>query len=267
MADHHEDPQRHLSAAVDAIAAERDKCRAEQAALQRFRRRIRNLSADATPNAAPAVGTTGAGRAVGVPATKVQTSSRGPDRLQRQIRAAYEETVMATDAAAELEQVPAEHMAAELGPDVSTAVFASSHPPPNLLATLDQTTTDAIDGRERVVLKIDQEDAALRSSTAELESIAETVDEYESAYPALSFRELVTAYRRLGELRADCAALAKRRQSTFHSKFVGECTRLEWAEYLYQDCAVTHPVLACCLETMEWIDEFRSTLGHDIATA
>jgi hypothetical protein len=266
MADHHDDPQRHLSAAADAIAAERSKCRAEQAALQRFRTRIRNLSADATPSAATAVGEGGAGHAGGMPAMQARADTSGADRLQRQIRAAYEETVMATEAAAELEQVPAEHMAAELGPDVSTAVFASSHPPPNLLETLDRTTADALDGRKRVVLKIDEEDAAVRSATEELESIVETIDRYESAYPVLSFRDLVTAYRRLGELRSECAALAERRQSTFHSKFVGTCTRLEWAEYLYQDCTVAHPILVSYLETIEWIDEFRSTLSHHIAT-
>lgn len=265
MADHDRDPRRHLSAAAEAIASERRKCQAEKAALRRFQSRIRDLSDDTTPEISVHA-THGMGRPAGMTTTRTGTVTQRVDRVQRRIRTAYRETVMATDAATELEEKPAEHMAAELGPDISTAVFVSSDPPPNLLTMIEQTTTTLIDSRDKVIRKLDDERAVVDTMGAEVASISEEVDSYDSAYPALSFQELTTYYRRLGELREECTAIADRRQSEFHSKFAGQYTRFEWAEYLYTECQAKHPILAMITELVEWIDELRKTLSRDIAT-
>jgi hypothetical protein len=266
MADHDRDPRRHLSAAVEAIASERRKCKAEKAALRRFRSRIRDLSDDATPDMGVHATSHGTGRHTGTAMTSAGTGASGNSTRQRRIRTAYRETVMSTDAATELEEAPAEHMAAELGPDISMAVFVSSDPPPNLLTMIDRSATNLIDARDKVVRKLDDERSLVDTMGEEVASITEEVDSYESAFPVLSFEELTTSHRRLGELKDDCTSIAERRQSEFHSKFVGRYTRFEWAEYLYADCPVTHPILAAITELIQRIDELRRTLRRKIAT-
>lgn len=266
MADHDRDPQRHLSTAAGAIASERRKCQAEKTALRQFRSRIRDLADDTTPDMSVHATTHGAGRPAGMTTARTGTATQRVDRVQRRIRTAYRETVMSTDAATELEGVPAEHMAAELGPDISTAVYVSSDPPPNLLTMIDHATMNLIDARDKVVRKLDDERSIVDTMGEQVARIAEEVDSIESAYPALSFHELTTSHRRLGELRDECTTIADRRQSEFHSKFVGQYTRFEWAEYLYSDCPVTHPILAALAELIEVIDELRKTLSRDIAT-
>jgi len=173
---------------------------------------------------------------------------------------------METHAATELEEVPSEHMAAELGPDIATAVYVSSDPPPHLLTMIEQATRNLINARDNVIRKLDDERSIVEATGNEVTSIIEEVNSYECAYPALSFHELTTFHRRLGELRDQCTAIAERRQSEFHSKFAAEYTRFEWAEYLYAECQANHPILAAITEVIEQIDELRKILSHDIAT-
>jgi hypothetical protein len=266
MADHDRDPQRHLSAAAEAIESERRKCQAETTALQQFRSRIRDLSDDATPDMSVHAGHQGARRTTGMATTKTGTATQRVGSIQRRIRTAYKETVMETEAAAELEELPSEHMAAELGPDISTAVYISSAPPPNLLTMIDQATANLITSRKKVIRKLDDERSVVDDMGGEVTSIIEEVTSCESAYPALSFHELTAYYRRLGELKDHCIALTERRQSEFHSKFAGQYSRFELAEYLYAECQANHPILAAITEVIEWIDQLRDTLSRDIAT-
>jgi hypothetical protein len=266
MPDNDRDPQRHLSAAAEAIASERRKCEAEKTALERFRSQMRDLSDDATADMSVHATTRGTGRPTGMTTTRTGGPTQQPDSVQRRIRTAYKETVMATEAAAELEEVPAEHMAAELGPDISTAVYVSSDPPPNLLTMIDQATTNLINARDKVIRKLDEERSIVDSMGEKIARISAEVDSCASAYPALSFHELTTYHCRLGELRDDCTELAERRQSEFHSKFAGQYSRFEWAEYLYNECQASHPILAAITELIEWIDELRNTLSRAIAT-
>jgi hypothetical protein len=198
--------------------------------------------------------------------TTTGTATQRVGRLQRRIRTAYKETVMETEAAAELEELPAGHMAAELGPDISTAVYVSSAPPPNLLTMIAQATANLISARKKVIQKLDDESSIVDEMGEEVTSIIDEVNSCESAYPALSFHELTTHHQRLGKLKDQCIALAERRQSEFHSKFAGEYSRFEWAEYLYAKCRANHPILAAITEVIEWIDQLRETLSRDIAT-
>jgi hypothetical protein len=173
---------------------------------------------------------------------------------------------METDGATELEEVPSEHMAAELGPDISTAVYVSPAPPPHLLTMIDMATTNPISARDNVIRRLDDERSMVNAIGDEVARILDEVKSFECAYPVFTFHELTTYHHRFGELRAQCTALAERRQSAFHSNIAGQNSYFEWTEYLYAECQATHPILAAITEVTEGIDELRKTLSRDIAT-
>lgn len=265
MADNRWDIQDYPSVHLEAIATERREWQADKAAWQEFRKRIRNLAK--APEGVIPIANRGqaihADAGMGTMATNVDHI----DRLQRRIRTAYTETVMATPAADEMERVPAEHMAAELGPDITNAVLISANPPSNLLAMIRRASTCALRSRDRVIEKLDDEESNVESLTEDLLSVRDEVGTYDSIYPAISFKGLVVYHQRLGELRQECASIARRRQEEFHTTFPGDYTRFEWSEYLYRDCEVAHPVLAAVAETVAEIDEFRHRLRLEVVNA
>ncbi len=266
MANHNRDPQTHLSAAAEVIASERHKCQAEQTALRRFRSRIRDLADDTNTHTDVDATSYGTGQATGRLMTRTNPGTHHTNTVQREIRTAYKQTVMSTAAATELNETPVEHMAAEFSPDISTAVYVSSDPPPNLLTAIGQSTTNMITARGELMQKLDDEAAVVKPMSSEVARIIEEVDSCESVCHESSFHELINHHCRLGELRDECAKVADRRQSDFHSTYDGQYTRFEWAEYLYDECRANHPVLAAVTELIEWIDELRKTLSQEITT-
>lgn len=265
VADSHRDSNDYIAAATAAITAECREWRAEKAAWQEFRTRIRQIPK--APEPAVPMGNQGTAIHDGAGTQTMGASVNHVEQLQRRIRTAYGETVLSTVAADKMGEDPAEHMAAELGPDISNAVFVSADPPSSLLSMLDRTATNRIRTRERIVEKLYEERSNVESFGEELEGVREEVAIYESIYPDVSFDGLIVYHGRLGELRSKCAEIAERRQREFHSTIPSDYSRYEWNAYVFRDCDSTHPVLLAVAETIARIDDFRESLASDVAAS
>lgn len=194
----------------------------------------------------------------------------GPDRSSRQlplsrsesatlrtVREAYAETVMdvAHYELAYNESLP-DHMAGELGEEVAAAVTGGSDLHLPLKRSLISTTNEAIRTRKRVLALIDDEAARLDDAEETVMGLVRRIDSIlDQPIDRMEFNSLRLTRRRLLELREECDELVDERQAFLERQrreLPDPMTGL--AEYLYQRCETTFPLLAVYARLADVID-------------
>jgi hypothetical protein len=231
----------YIREARDAVATERDRTHVEMEALDRFRRQVARLEASQATRNAPQP--TGAGLAL------AQTAPDPPDGGLREVREAYERTVMGVPHFEEDYGEPfATHLSAEFGEEIARAVVAGEQFTPQLKQVLLERADEERAKRENL----------LRALTSEAENLDEFGDalssvddrrESAAAEPLYqrSFPDLFRAWHRIDDLEGECEDLLTERQQSIHQDRVTptlDRSRKSFHAYLYGDLDVDYPVLA-----------------------
>lgn len=244
----------HLREARAAVSEERSRTAAEHDAFAAFTRRIAALDAKAT-SAQP---TTSAG-----PVATMTAETRPPDHSLQRVAEAYRETVMAVPHYDEdYDESLSTNMAAEFGEEVAAAVVGGSRFTPQLKRALVEASHDAKDRRRELLTGLDREAEDLDEAGetfADVDATLESMDD--RPLSERSFDDLVSVWRRLGDLEDRCTRCVDRRQERIHEWSMGG-PRIADAptlhEYLYQPLAVTYPILAEGTALVERIHTARS---------
>ncbi|ELY48672.1 hypothetical protein DV706_05150 [Natronorubrum bangense] len=218
----------------------------ERRAFDRFRRRVRRL--EATPLEPPrrSVGSQPAGQVL--QQASLSAASRRPDPTRdalATVRTAYRETVMAVphydDVYGESRQ---EHMAGELGLEVTTAVTQGTWNL-ELKRWLLESIDHALTVRTQLLQAIDDDADAIETFEREVTAFLSTLESLLAQPLArLEFNALRLTRDRILSLQTDCDDLVERRQAQISRR-----RRLTIAEvgffeqYCYRDCDGTYPIL------------------------
>lgn len=237
----------HLGDALDRLDNEQGVLAAEVDAFRDFRRRLRAMDADAA-----AATTTTAAAADDQSGSTAASAGLAVDRAagsppENPIRAAYEETVMATPHYDdEYGDAYAESVTAEFGPALAAALSA----PRRLTEPVKQQAVaaagDARTRRERLRSALDGERDAVTEARTALDAVAaELVAVRSRPFYACDPDELDRLAADLDDLDARCGSLARRRQTGDLEPPAASLSASDAAlpEYLYQSLPVTHPVL------------------------
>jgi len=214
-----------IDSALDRVETERTELDMEREALRRFADRVREID-PSRPKAVPA----------GVPS--LSSGVRSTDAME-QVRAAYRETVMAVPHYEEAYDEPlATNLAAELGPDLTTAVCSDRDVSvtPQFRAAVAGAAEEAASRRGTFLGTLDTERESLRHARRSLDELGCAVrvlvdgDEATlSAAEVLDRLEGVTTKRQ---------RLLHGRTLPSHIEAHGLCS------YLYGEMQWTYPVLA-----------------------
>lgn len=235
-----------LDEARSALAAERERARAELEAFEAFLARVRSLDAK-RPRSDGGVPLPGQGSP--------------PDELEP-VRQAYRETVMAVSHHdAEFDETLREGMAAELSPEVAAAVTTGGRLTPGLWNALVSHAVAARDRRERILSDLaDERDAVERASEtiAPAVATAEAIDTHDE--PTAS--EVIADADRVAYHERQVEALIADRQRTIHET---EHERGTWYEYIYGELSTPHPVLSAGTTTLSRLETARDRLAAALA--
>lgn len=186
------------------------------------------------------------------------------------VRDAYSETVMSVShfELAYDESLP-EHMAGELGEEVTAAVVGSQSLHPPLKRSLITTTNEAIRTRKRVLALIDGEEERLDEAERTVVDAIERIDSIlDQPIDRMEFNSLRLTRERLLDLRAECDELVDERQDFLEQQrreLPDPMTGL--AEYLYQHCETTFPLLAVYARLADVIDRSIERAERRLAEA
>jgi membrane protein implicated in regulation of membrane protease activity len=238
----------HLRRAHGECERERDRLLAERRAFERFARRV---------DAVEAVEPTGV--EVGGATATMRSASEG-DGLSTVV-SAYRETVMGVDHfESDYDEALRENMAAELGPDVATAVLDGRVLHPQLKVAIVRKCREAHGHRTGVLQNVDDETAELGAAGEELRRVQSSVERLDRD-PLLekSFEELREEYETLGDLATDCEAVVEDRQSTVTGRdpSPGADEGHDFHAYLYEPLDVSYPVLAAGVSTLTTVRSAR----------
>lgn len=223
-----------IETAQEELATERAQVAAERDAFERFAERVAAL--DFTQPVDPPR-----------PGVRFLDQSAVPEKTSSaQVKAAYQETVMAVD---HYEAVYSESLATnvrgELGPDIAAGLCdeAPLSPPfkTGLLATVEQAHHE----RETFLDRLATEAASLETARTDLHAIASTASEIAVSLPEIS--EDDNARSDVADLTEQCESVIGARQQCIHDSSVSD--RLDGhdlCEYLYAAAAGnwTYPVLS-----------------------
>jgi len=238
----------HLRRAREECEHERDRLLAERRAFERFARRVESVEA-----VEPIGSNVGGGTATMSPAYD-------GDRLSA-VASAYRETVMRVDHyASDYGEPLRENMAAELGPDVTTAVLDGQVLHPQLKVAILRKCREAHDHRKSVLRDVDDETADLEAAREELSRVESSVERLDDT-PLLekSFEDLRRDYETLGGLAADCEAVVDDRRATVADRDPSPDPDdgHEFHAYLYAPLDVSYPVLDAALSTLTAVRSAR----------
>jgi hypothetical protein len=224
--------------AREECGEEQSRLQAERSALERFESQIRGLSAASVGQSTPSRGG----------ATLAQSNVETRSQLQA-VQNAYRDTVMAVPHYQEdYGESLTEHMTAEFGEDVTTAVVEGSTLTPQVKRALVSKASESRKERAAFARTLAAESESVTTVGEELSAIDSRVERIESNRRLQqSFRELAEQWEELDDLEADCEAALTRRQETVQRG----ATSPNWREggydlcaYLYESLPVTYPVLA-----------------------
>ncbi|WP_255196332.1 DUF7260 family protein [Halorarius litoreus] len=215
----------YLSDARTASHEEHSRVQAETDALKAFVERVRSLAPDSP-----------ASRGAG-PTTTIST---GSSTGTQQIRAAYEETLMAVDHYDEDYGEPlAQNMQSELGPDVTNAVVSGSPLSPGLQQAVVAAAETCITQREAFSEELATEMDALANASAPLQSIERALTKVQSEPRIDGFDELADRWERLDRMEHACTEVVNDRRASLADR-----DAFDLAEYLYSSTGTPFPVLA-----------------------
>lgn len=239
----------YFSRGREECAAERDRLVAERNAFEDFVDRVTDLEPW------PVRMTDGAGRDAPMPADP------GPADDLAAVREAYRETVMDVDHyGAEYDEPLAQHMAAELGADVATAVTGDGRLTAGLQRAVVSSASEAFKRRVAVGDTLEAELSALEDLESDLEAVLEGLaDRDDVPLTERSASELLALHEELEDLLAECRELLERRQAQLPERAIGgRSTDVEeFSDYLYGGLDVSFPALTGVLEAIETLRAAR----------
>jgi len=257
-----------LAAARRAVAAERCECVTECKVFRHFRAAV--VRADTgggvgPTTAVPAVDVArGATATRGLPGTGAATREATETSLVR----TYRQRVMADGT--QTDESVAEHVSAELGPDLAAVVCTGSLTPQHRQALLDRVDL-ALDARASFVAVLDREDASLEAVEtacqrvrAELRRARAWETAPTSAGFDATFDAALAAWDRLDDLAAVLDAAADDRQATLASHRRSLTTvDADVTEYLYEG----RPGLAAIASVGRDLDTGRRAVTRTVGRA
>lgn len=226
-----------IERALDSIGRERRSVRDECEAFDRFRERVRPLSIESRT-------------AGGDPATPAA------------VLESYRETVMATgDYGCIYDESLEEHLSKELGERIAERLRTAGALDGRLKRDLLSAAVQARERRERLLRRLEAEEASVTAAADELTAIRERVAEIP---PCSTLRQpldrVIDGWRTLDRLAARCEAVAaERQQYVFEDRSTGSAGAFVLDEYLYGGLETTHPVLSEVATTAAEIREKRTT--------
>ncbi|WP_331235870.1 DUF7260 family protein [Natronorarus salvus] len=238
----------YIPVARETCAEERRRTRTERDAFAGFAGRIAAIE-----EVSPTPGQAGGGTLL--------AQSAPDDSSLREVRRAYQETVMGVDHfAEEYDESLSEHMAAEFDESLAVAVCGGASFSPQMRRALVQQGNEARDRRSLLLRALDRELDSLSAADETLTEVEESLSEIESR-PEItrSFEWLTASWDRLRELRSECDRLVERRQEEIHEEAIarGPRGRSSLHDYLYQSLPVSHPVLADAAATLDRLDRIE----------
>lgn len=238
----------HVRRAHEECERERDRLLTERRAFERFARRV---------EAVEAVEPTGSKVGGG---TATMSSAYDGDSLSSVV-SAYRETVMGVDHfESDYDEAIRENMAAELGPDVATAVLDGQVLHPQLKVAIVSKCREAHDHRTGVLRNIDDETAELGAAGEELRRVESSVERLDRD-PLLekSFENLRGEYGTLSTLATDCEAVVEDRQSTVAGRdpSAEPDEGHDFHAYLYEPLDVSYPVLSAAVSALTTVRSAR----------
>jgi hypothetical protein len=237
---------RYIAEAHSLLDRERERTAAERDAFAAFEREVSGIE---TTQSVPTAGT-----AVAVTA--------GPtDHQLDQVRNAYRETVMAVPHyETEYDEPIQANMSAELGQEVTAAVFDGSRFTHQLKHGLLSQATEACRRRRKLLETLDRETRRLTDASEDLRDIETTLDaETPDSIEDCTFTDLSERWDGLGDAEDRCRDLLED-YATPHTSTPED--QPEFREYVYQSMPTEYPVLSDGTRLLDRITDSRHRLLH-----
>jgi hypothetical protein len=243
-----------IEAARRAVDAESADIEAERDAFAAFESRVADL-----PTVAAAT----------VPSTSLATGRRPELEPFERVRTAYAETVMAVPHyEGTYGDTAAESIAAELGPDVATALRARRVLTADLKDAVLSASAASRREREAFLDVLERESASLVAAADALATLRADVDAVERSVPGTSgFNYLRHLRSRTTTIEERLERVAARRQETIddHRRDLDSVPE-DLPEYLYADLSSPYPVLATVAGLRGRLDAARRRVERAIAS-
>lgn len=229
-----------------AVDTERESVTAERAAFESFAEAVTSM-ATATPSQSR---------------SPTAHSTRGSGQTLTAVRQRYHETVLSVpDYESAYDESLCEHMAAEFGESVATAVAAGGALTPTVQRLLVKRAQASAAERTALIETLETEADSL---SAAADCLTRTGEALETANgQTRSFSRLVEHEKRLWTAEQECAALLDRRQEQIHAAGCVADPTLQ--EYLYTELEPTFPVLVGALTRIEQLRDSRRAVTQAIA--
>ncbi len=235
----------YLTEAESVIERERRRTRTERDAFAGFVHRVSDVDV-----AMPRMDA-GAGGSVAV-----QAGTTGEDPGLREVRRAYEETVLSMPHFAdEYGESMREHMAAEFDGDVAAAVVDGRQLTPQLRETLVRHGRVAVGQRQRFLKTLECEERSILDAQDAFEVVEDELESLDGRLVDRSFDDLAATWERLDDLDAECREVMQKRQRVLDQERESTTNGLSFATYAYQSMQVSHPVL---VEGTALVDRVRT---------
>ncbi|MFB6254434.1 MAG: hypothetical protein ABEI06_07485 [Halobacteriaceae archaeon] len=165
-----------------------------------------------------------------------------------------------------------DNMEAELGKDITDAIFEGQQLPPTMqeaiVAQAQQTATQ----RDKYLQTLDEEESSLQTYEQQLQRIDSQIDRLNhTKLSTATFSDLSETWEQLKSLESKCTSLLEKRQRQIQNMAVkGNSTTQSrsWAlqEHLYASLPTTYPVLTAGLSMLDLIQTAESNLLRYIST-
>ncbi len=233
--------------AIETVREERSRTESERVAFERFAAEIRDLDATDDPGA-------------GVNGTLLRDTARPAGDSTETVRTLYRETVMSVEHyEAEYDEPFRANIAAELGPDLGTAVTANDALDGPLQRALARASDSAARDRAEFESLVESELGSLTDAEDRLRNAADTVDRVRARdVGRQGFEGLEDAAWRLQTAEQECESLIADRQTEYVD--APEEDGLNFREYLYQEHDWTHPVVGDALDVIRSVREAERRL-------
>lgn len=184
------------------------------------------------------------------------------------VRDAYVETVMSVPHYAdEYDDTYERSVAAEFGPELAYALARTSRFHAEYKRSLLTAVDTAIEERERFLKTVRSETESVERAASRLSPIAaETESMAGTAGPDAGFGALDASRARAKVLLGDCDRIAARRQRELaaHERDLALGDDIDLPTYLYQDLAVTYPVLSAVGSVGDHLDALVSRIERSM---
>jgi hypothetical protein len=239
-----------IETAMDHVVDERAEVAAERDAFATFAERV-----EACPTRSPS--SVGPGS---MPPAIAIRSDDAPDHAAC-LRRAYRETVMAVD---HYDEPLVVNAAAELGPDIATALDGGVPIPSAFKRTLHDAVTDARTEREQFDAILQREHESLANARADLDDVVTALSRHGTSSPdAPHPTDGGSPPTPVTELVHRCERVCEDRQAVIQRQLTLRRVDGTLYDYLYEEQSWTYPVLSV-VATL--VDELSALRGRSLGT-